>query len=94
MADEIKIEELSEEEKEKIALEWEETVRSEINSYLDMYLPVARNGIVGIKYEHPVKEKIETETIYKEDKAIGVNLRIGFEFIEEFDIPKKTEATK
>jgi hypothetical protein len=89
MSDEIKIEELSEEEKEKRALEWEKTVRSKVNSYLDMYLPVAKNGIVGVKYNHPIKEKTETEVTYKEDKAVGVNLAIGFEFIEEFDVPKK-----
>ena len=89
MSDEIKTEELSDAEKEKKALEWEEYVRSEVTALLDMYLPAAKNGIVGVKYTHPIKARYETGPIYNEDKAIGVNLAIGFEFIEEFDIPKE-----
>lgn len=91
MGDEIKTEELSEEEKEKRALEWEKTVRSKINSYLDMYLPFAKNGIVGVKYTYPVKDNYETGPVYDETKAVGVNLAIGLEFIGEFDVPTKED---
>lgn len=92
MGEEIKTEELSDDEKEKKALEWEKYVRSEITALLDMYLPAAKNGVIGVKYTHPVKAKYETGIIYKEDKAVGVNLAIGFEFIEEFDIPKEDSS--
>lgn len=92
MSDEIKAEELSDDEKEKKGLEWEKYVRSEISTLLDMYLPVAKNGVVGVKYTHPIKAKYETGPVYKEDKAVGVNIAIGFEFIEEFDIPKENSS--
>lgn len=97
MGDEIKseslTEELSEDEKEKKALEWENYVRSEVTALLDMYLPMAKNGIVGIKYMHPIKARYETGPVYEEDKAIGVNIAIGFEFLGEFDIPKEASPT-
>lgn len=93
MSDEIKSEELSENEREKKALEWENYVRSEVTALLDMYLPMAKNGIVGIKYMHPVKARYETGPIYDENKAIGVNIAIGFEFLEEFDVPKEGSPT-
>lgn len=92
MGDEIKTEELSGAEIEKKALEWEEYVRSEVTSLLDMYLPAAKNGIVGVKYTHPIKAKYETGPVYNEDKAIGVNIAIGFEFLEEFDVPKENPS--
>jgi hypothetical protein len=92
MGDEIKTEELSEDEKEKKALEWENYVRSEVTALLDMYLPAAKNGIVGVKYTHLIKAKYETGPVYDENKAIGVNLAIGFEFLEEFDIPKENPS--
>jgi hypothetical protein len=92
MGDEIKTKELSEAEIEKKVLEWEEKIRSKVNSYLDMYLPAAKNGIVGVKYTHPIKAKYETGPVYNEDKAIGVNIAIGFEFLEEFDVPKENPS--
>jgi hypothetical protein len=81
--------ELTEEEKLKGALEWEKYVRGEINALLDMFLPFSKNGIVGLKYVNPEKERYESGVVYKEDKAIGVNIAIRFDFDEEFDIPKE-----
>jgi hypothetical protein len=96
MTEEIKTEgegkELTEEEKAQKILEWEAYVRNEINTLLDMFLPMTKSGIVGLKYINPEKEKYEGQTIYDEDKAIGVDIAIRFDFEKEFDIPKESES--
>lgn len=75
--------------KEEVAKQWEEYVRNELNTLLDIYLPITTHGNVGIKYITPIKEKFETHTEYDETKAIGVQLGIVFAFEEAIDIPKE-----
>lgn len=82
---------------EERAAAWEKYVRDEVNSLLDIYLPEAITGNVGIKYINPVKS-ISPKTGKSEidDKhATGVSIVINFEFADavEFfdDDPTKTE---
>lgn len=75
---------------EERAKAWEDYVRTEINTMLDIYLPEAINGNIGIKYDRPVK-KVDPKTgkqIFDESKAKGVFISIYFDFpapIEFYD---------
>ena len=93
MTEETKVEEelnLKEIEPEKRAAMWEQYVRNEVNSLLDIYLPEAISGNVGVKYVKPVL-RIDSKTgnkIIDEKKAKGVMINIVFEFagtIEFYD---------
>jgi hypothetical protein len=89
MADEDRVK-LTEEEKEDLAKEWEEYVRNEVNALLDIYLPDAIAGNVGIKYANPVIESYEDGTKKTdEDSAVGVNIHINFRFKGQIEIPKE-----
>lgn len=89
MADDKK-RELTEEEKAELAKKWEEYVRSELNSILDIYLPDAIAGNIGIKYAHPVVESYENgDRKIDETKAVGVSVHINFKFKGQVDIPEE-----
>jgi hypothetical protein len=86
MADNDKIDELvsSGVSSEELAESWERYVRDEVNSLLDIFLPEAVNGNVGVIYNRPVK-KVDAATgqqIFDEDKAKAVDIHIVFEFPE------------
>ena len=91
MADE-KVE-LTEEELAEMAAEWEAYVRAELNSLLDIYLPNAIAGNIGVKYAHPIVEtyvdggdpKIDTKG------AVGVNININFRFKGVVELPEEDE---
>jgi hypothetical protein len=68
----------------EIAAEWENYVRNEVNALLDIFLPEAITGNVGVMYKRPVKS-VDVKTgkqIIDEDKAIGVDIHIVFDFPE------------
>lgn len=67
-------------------LSWDEYVRGEVNSYLNTFLPEAETGNVGIKYSHPIKEKLETGIVYDEDKIAGVEIRLVFKFMHDLPV--------
>jgi len=84
---------------EERAKAWEEYVRTEINSMLDIYLPESVTGNIGIKYEHPVK-RVDPATGAPEiddKKATGVYISIMFEFARPIDfydeepVPEESE---
>lgn len=75
--------------KEEMARVWEAYVRNELNTLLDIYLPIAVEGTVGIKYVHPVKATYETHTEYDKDKAAGVQLSVVFTFADSMVMPKE-----
>lgn len=77
--------------REETASRWEAYVRNELNTLLDIYLPLAVEGTVGIKYTNPVKAKYETHTVYDKTKANGVQLSIIFMFGDIMDVPKEKE---
>jgi len=83
---------LTEEEKEKKSSEWETYVREELNALLDIYLPNAIAGNIGIKYARPIKESYEDGTIVREEgKAVGVSININFKFDNTIDILEEGE---
>lgn len=77
--------------KGEMAQKWEAYVRNELNTLLNIYLPIAIEGTVGIKYVNPVKAKYETHTVYDKTVACGVQLSIAFTFGDIIDVPKEKE---
>lgn len=75
---------------EERAAAWEAHVRYQVESILDIYLPEAINGNVGVKYVRPVK-RVNPRTgkqEFDEKKATGVIVTLMFDFaapIEFFD---------
>jgi len=74
-------------EDEKKALEWIKYVSHEVNTILSIFLPISKEGVVGIKYRHPVKETYETGPEYDTEKAEGVEVRLVFNFEDVIDMP-------
>jgi len=72
--------------KEEVATEWETYVRNEVNTLLDMYLPIAKNGNIGVKYYKEVQSNSETGPVYDETKAVGVQLHLVFDFAAPVDL--------
>ena len=80
---------MSNEEKAKT---WESYVRNGVNSLLDIYLPVAKSGNIGIRYTPHEVERLETGPVYNETKADAVLVSLVFEFEKPIDLTKlKTE---
>lgn len=69
--------------------DWVKFVRYEVNSCLDRYFPIMKNGNVGIKYSHPVAIEHEGGKEYDYNKADGVTINLVFEFEESIDTPKE-----
>lgn len=69
---------------EELAKAWEEYVRNEVNTLLDIFLPEAVSGNVGVIYSRPVKEvSAKTgEAIVDKDKATAVDIHLVLEFPE------------
>ena len=82
MEDEIKV-------PEDVNVEdWAEYVRSEVTALLDIYLPKASTGNVGIRYKKPVLSTDEAGVSVEFDntKADAVSINLVFEFDEAIDI--------
>ena len=91
--EDVTIEEVTEEVKDPGAL-WEDYVRDEVNSLLDIFLPTADFGNVGIKYVHPTLNQFEGGeggSQENKEKAIGVRIGIVFSFTEEIDLKQEME---
>ncbi len=74
-------------EEEKTALNWMNYVGREVNTLLGMFLPISKEGVVGVKYKHPVREILETGPEYDTGKAEGIEIRLVFNFEEVIDMP-------
>jgi hypothetical protein len=97
MDEEIK-EQLTELPPEERAAAWEEYVRREVNTLLDIYLPEAISGNVGVKYIRPIKS-VSPKTGKKEideTHANGVSIVITFDFADtiEFYDEDPTQKTE
>jgi hypothetical protein len=68
------------------AEEWEKYVRSEVNTVLNIFLPISNKGNIGIKYVNPVRTQYESGTEYDKTKAIGVEVKLLFKFEDEIDV--------
>jgi len=89
MADETKvIEDLSNMTDEEKAEAWAKWIRSEVNSALDIYLPVSKEGFVRIQYSPHVIEVLETGPVYHKTKMDAVQISLIFEFEEPVDLSK------
>lgn len=72
---------------EERAKAWEDYVRGEVNKVLDIYLPEAANGNIGIQYDKPVKmiDPKSGKKIIDENKAKGVMIVVDLEFAETIE---------
>jgi hypothetical protein len=63
---------------------WEDMVRREVTDYLDIFLPEAITGNIGVIYDRPVLEVSPRtgEKIIATDKAKGVKIIIEFTFAD------------
>lgn len=78
--------ELTDEQKQ--ALAWMTYVSNEVNTLLEMFLPVSKSSSVGVLYKRAVTEVYESGPEYDPDKAEGVEVRILFDFANIQEIPK------
>ena len=76
---------------EQKVLAWETYVRNGVNSLLDVYLPVSKDGNVGIRYTPHEVEKLESGPVYDNTKADSVLISIVFKFEEPIDLTKSKE---
>ena len=75
--------ELTAEEKAKA---WDLYVYGEVKALLDIYIPAAKGGSVGIKYRHPVTKKNPGYDEWDESKAESVQISIILDFEELIDV--------
>lgn len=70
-------------------LSWETYVRNEVSALLDIFLPAAINGNVGIRYKKPIisQQPGGTNIVYDETKAEAVQVSLVFQFDKAIDIP-------
>lgn len=78
--------ELTDEQKQ--ALAWMTYVSNEVNTLLEMFLPVSKSSSVGVLYKRAVIAMYESGPEYDPDKAEGVEVRILFDFASIQEIPK------
>ena len=94
MGDEIKennddrIKDLNGMSDEEKAEAWVNYVRNGVNSLLDIYLPVAESGNIGIRYTPHEVEKLESGPVYDETKADAVLISVVFKFNKPIDLTK------
>lgn len=72
---------------EEVAAAWENYVRQEVNQVLNIFLPEAINGNVGVKYIRPVL-RVDPSTgqkISDQNKATGVQIFVEFDFAEPIE---------
>jgi hypothetical protein len=63
---------------------WEDMVRREVNDYLDIFLPEAITGNIGVLYDYPVLEISPKtgERIIDKENAKGVKIIIELSFAD------------
>jgi hypothetical protein len=76
-------------EKQKSALAWMQYVSDQVNMLLVMFLPIAKSGTVGVKYQPHIKARYESGPDYDHTKADGVEIRLVFDFENTIDIPEE-----
>ena len=94
MTDELKDEKVELTEEQKSALAWMQYVSDEVNTLLMMFLPIAKNGTVGVKYLPHIKAMYEAGPDYDLTKADGVEVRLVFEFEKTIDMRKRKSNGK
>ena len=83
----MSIEELKFEDKVE-TLDWEAYVKSEVSAILESFLPVSVAGNVGISYKSTPEGFTEGgEPVFNNNKAVGVNILLSFDFGGEINKP-------
>lgn len=74
---------------------WEDYVRAEVSALLDLYLPEAETGNVGIKYDYLVKERDEggNPTLFDKTVIEGVTINLVFPFAQPMAVVPEEETT-
>ena len=80
-----KVEGKTEEEKSDLWVNW---IKKETMAVLDLYLPNAKNGDIGIKYEPLVISDGDSGTVTDETKAEGVLVFLKLKFETPIDLTK------
>ncbi len=75
-----------EDKKELTPEEWEVEVKTRLNEFIDNFLSVSKECNMATKYFHPEKEVFETHIEYDNSKTNGAELRVVFNFVEDFDL--------
>lgn len=76
---------LTEDEK---AAAWSKWVRNEVNSLLDIYLPLSVEGDVNIQYHHRIEANYESGPVYHDTEVDAAKVTIVFKFENPVDISK------
>ncbi len=74
---------------QKSTLAWMQYVSDEVNTLLSIYLPISKNGTVGVKYNKHIKAMYESGPEYDPNLADGVEIRLVFEFEGAVEMPKE-----
>lgn len=82
------VEEVKDMTEEERAAAWEKWVRSELNSALDIFLPISKAGDVFTSYRAHKLEQLETGPVYSKNLASGVSITMVFEFEKPIDVTK------
>lgn len=80
------VEDLSTKTDEEKAALWEKYVRGEVGALLDMFLPIAAGGNVGVRYTPHVIERLESGDQVDKTKADAVSIFLVFEFDKPLDL--------
>ena len=89
MVDVIEEKDVTELTNEEKAKAWENWVRSEVNSVLDIYLEKAIRGNINVRYYPHIIEVLESGPVTDQNKADSVLLSIVFDFEEPIDLTKE-----
>jgi len=75
---------------EQVAKDWEEYVRSEVNTILNKFLPEAISGSWGMKYVRPILkiDPMSGQPIEDTTKAKGVSIIIELVFADTIEFPE------
>lgn len=80
--------ELTEEER---AIKWMNYVSDEVNALLAIFLPISKEGVVGMKYKPVLVETLETGPVYDKNRAEGVEIRLIFNFEDKIELPPEED---
>jgi len=67
---------------------WEDWVRNEVNSALDIYLPISKIGHVNLSYSAVVLEQTEAGPVFSDNLKDAVMISLVFDFKDPVDITK------
>jgi hypothetical protein len=68
--------------------EWEAEVKQRLDEFITNMLSVSKGCNMATLYNKKVKEQFEGHIEYDENKAVGAELRIIFDFVEPIDMTK------